>query len=261
MFLPQRCVLSLLFCASCNYSVAAADFVVIPVPPTCLISTQKTLGEWKEQFKITETPDAVVAQGPTMEMSAQLDCKLDKSEEWDVGFIQLILDSRLILSAGDYDFVADFKQYPLLDTARPLGRPWIGVSKRQLSDGATVYFKDGPMSAAGWYMGEPNPAGPNEPRLQTPLHRIKRDSLYDAYLVVMNRATKEYFALQRVRWKQTLDIALDANKPIGNRATVKVAEISVVDVQNSNVLPPPPDVLSGPLATSAMRMNFVKSKQ
>ena len=260
MFLLERRVLSLLFFASCNYSVAAADFVVIPAPPTCVISKQKTLGEWKEQFKTTEVPDAVVAQGPTMEMSAQLDCKLEKSEEWDVGFIQLILDSRLILSAGDYDFVADFKQYPLLDTASPLGRPWIGVSKRQLSDGATVYFKDGPMSATGWYMGMPNPAGPNEPRLQTPLHRIKRDSLYDAYLVVMNRATNEYFALQRVRWKQTLDIALDANKPIGSRATVKVAEISVVDVQNSNVLPPPPDVLSGPLATSAMRMNFVKSR-
>jgi hypothetical protein len=260
MSLLERRVLSLLFIASFASTVAAADFVVIPAPPTCVISKQKTLGEWKEQFKITEVPDAVVAQGPTMEMSAQLDCKLEKSEEWDVGFIQLILDSRLILSAGDYDFVADFKQYPLLDTASPLGRPWIGVSKRQLSDGATVYFKDGPMSATGWYMGEPNPAGPNEPRLQTPLHRIKRDSLYDAYLVVMNRATKEYFALQRVRWKQTLDIALDANKPIGSRATVKVAEISVVDVQNSNVLPPPPDVLSGPLATSAMRMNFVKSR-
>lgn len=244
----------------CSTLVSAAEFTPIAKPHACVIAKQETLGEWKERFKVTETRDVLVVQGPTMEMSARLDCKLNEIAKWDVGYVQVIRESKLVLSYADTDFVADFEQLPLLDRASENGRPWIGTSKLPLTQDATVYFLDGPHSVAGWQIGGVSPVTGKSTPIRM-LDAVQRRSVYDTYLIVMNRETKEYFALQRVRWILDLLMKVDDTKPIGGRSSRQLATVVVLEKENEDVTVPTAALLSGKLANfSASRLRLKKKE-
>lgn len=217
-----------------------------------------------EPTQIDESSPAVLKyRTPNFRASATVEISpFCEAEAWKVGWIQACTDMTFHNTYGKEGYTS--WEFPELTSGKQSmisdcdGRhyPWYGSRNETVIfkgpcdryQTATVFMNDNFHPHVTWR----NPA--NRHQLEPNLTHIVRDQSFYVWLVAWNMVTMKSFVLQTISWRMQLEIDIDPNKPLGQRARLTSNPVPRQPLLLDYNVPIPRCALTPPCANSAQML-------